>query len=426
MAELEKLGKEELLVLVQTERAEWRKLLDDAEGNGRARTRLGRLDAAEEVKRRTAEELDISHRINQQLQDQQKRLLEENDKTIETNNRLKGKVALLQKDVNGAIREQLATQEATIEKQKEELRRKDQIIADYDKKLDQVEEELQQIKAKSKVKQQKLSATDAQLANLRNEITALRKENEVLALDKEKAESARTQEQMEQKKALAVYQMQLAAMGKKLQNAHASNQSHDAKSKEDVKVTHQHVQTEHFATPPYPRCNAPLEAKAEPSLDGPPVNSANATRDKLLAQGAEQQPEIEGEIVAPRKERGIAELQQAQTVLHDELETMRTRLTSANAMLSVLHPKVKVLEDKVRQQEVDLAARAAEIADYKARRELAANELVQLRKQLVRRDLRGRPVLDLNLNSRNCLPKTIHHPTTNRHVSEAVPDLLIE
>ncbi len=314
---------------------------------------------------------------------------------INSNNSLKTRVADLEKDLADLHTKETDTAKSTdqsklLEQLRNDIKKKDKIICEYDEKFEQLEEKMQNAVGKQRTSQSKASTLDEQLGKLQREIETLRKDNGELLLARDREASSASQERLELRKALAVAEKTMTHLTKEkleIERRLAMDKSRpDRAAAKRAGGVHEEVQTE------------PMHADKAEGLQRMEVQEARCAGDGKEAE----------------------KLLKYVDALKDELKTVSEKLAIAEKRVEELG---KALEEKEKNGSIlqgELRKQQAENADLRKRREAATHEINKLTQQLLKRGPRLGGSTPNNNNASIGATMEMKDGKVIRHMSEAV------
>ncbi|MDR3582455.1 MAG: hypothetical protein P4L67_04250 [Candidatus Pacebacteria bacterium] len=317
-----------------------------------------RLDAG----KKADEEVKAVKSYVEKLEQRLKELTEENNKTIDQSNDMRGKMAELQKELDESRAEkqrmvfaQQDGQTKAADQLSGELKKKDEIIINYEKKFEEMEEAEQNALMKTKQAEDKIAKVEGMMERVKREMEEVRKENERLALERASEANTFMQERIEFKKAISVSEKTIMhLMKEKMAFEGRFTQEKERNERYSKKMMNKEVQTETEESP-----------KKSLSTEEDPVERLKA---KLL-----------------QKEEELHTANNYSGSLLQEFKKMQERLTQSLQRCSDLEKAVDDKAKAVQHAERENVKLNEMVADLKKRRESAASEITKLTQQMARR-----------------------------------------
>lgn len=343
--------------------------------------------------KKTEEELEIFKVESKKYQEQLKQLSDENDKTINLNNELKNKIAelaekIVQKDQQEkemeALKKIIEDKHKIIERLEMDIKTKEVLINDYDKKFEQFEEDQQNIFHNLKEAEAKKKKLEDLIEKQIKELDLIRKENESIALEKASQEHQFSQEKIELNKAAAIYEKKITHLVQvKTELEQKLTKEREKGGKIIKKSSIKEVQTE--------------------IIGGEKLDSALQI-DSEFVEKLKQKLE--------QKEEEIHKAQNYANTLIQEMNKNKEKLGSTQTMILKLEKEI-VEKNKIIGENLEEKKKLAEQnADLTKRRESAKTEINKLTQQIQRAGSRP-PSEDSKRGKVGC------------HRSEAVKDSLV-
>ena len=269
---------------------------------------------------------------NDSMQMQLKHMRDDNNTTIELNNDLTAKlsectkVILEFKQSSMKMNEELSSHRKLVSDLKDSLNTKEKIIEDYDKRFEEMEEEVQTVVGEQHTNQIKVNS---RLVQLQKEVKALHKEREELLLVNQKEASHIAQERIDTKKTIQIMEKNLECLVK--EKAELEEKLNQAKSRPERKfqiIVDKEVQTE-------------FPMKFNNDINGSNGNSSIANETDMLAEQL---------IQANRKLKESSQILQKNEKELQEMKSINTKLTLENVELRSRRAKAIAEMSKLAQE----------------------------------------------------------------------------
>eukprot|EP01022_Parablepharisma_sp_SALTPOND_P028513 TRINITY_DN71082_c0_g1_i1.p1 TRINITY_DN71082_c0_g1~~TRINITY_DN71082_c0_g1_i1.p1 ORF type:complete len:523 (+),score=83.11 TRINITY_DN71082_c0_g1_i1:725-2293(+) len=324
-----------------------------------------RLEAA----KKDEEELKSLKIYVDKCQEQLKLLTEENDKTIGLNNDLKDKVAELEKEVVElrAFKESVDSsqlgmdpKQKIIEQLQSDVKKKDELILNYEKKFEEFEEDTQDATGKFKAAEDRVVKLEKQVEKQKREMEEIRKENENLAFEKASEASTFSQDRIEFKKAASIAEKTI---------------SHLTKEKNSLEAKLALLQEK-------------VEKSTKKGLAKETQTETSFTEDKGNHITGDEKSRLKSKLL--QKEEELYTANNYSASLLQELKKMQDKFNQLQArdvgIERLLDEKVKMYQQLEREKNALLE----ENIELRKRRELAVSEITKLTQQISRKNTKPR------------------------------------
>eukprot|EP00826_Nyctotherus_ovalis_P039558 TRINITY_DN3812_c0_g5_i2.p1 TRINITY_DN3812_c0_g5~~TRINITY_DN3812_c0_g5_i2.p1 ORF type:complete len:373 (-),score=149.93 TRINITY_DN3812_c0_g5_i2:494-1612(-) len=315
------------------------------------------------------EELKALQAYMEKSQSQLQALNENNDKSITLNNDLQNRVRDLSselsvyKEVNEKLQADVQDKKTKIEKLEEELRKKEELIAHYDKRFDELEEGAQSSAQKITSSEEKIVKLEKFVERQKKELEDLMRDNESITLKKISNTNEFAQEKVELKKAIAVAERTIG---------------HLIKEKHSLELKYGLLQRKLDKT-------GMKSLSKEVQTDDSDYKSGTTL---LLEASKEEAGKLSSRLLMKEEELHAAK-EFAKSLL-EELGKMRHKLDATqeqNTMNEKRLEETQALSKKL-EEEKDILAK--ENQDLRRRREQATIEMIKLRQNITRKSSKAR------------------------------------
>jgi len=320
-----------------------------------------------EQAKKDEEELKSLKIFMEKSQEQLKLLTEENDKNININNELKEKISELEKELEDskASKETLAQSQSDIESKIKsveqyqiELKKKEDLILNYEKKFDDLEESEQQAYEKQKNAEEKATKFEKTMEKMKKEMDEIRKENENLAFERATENNLFSQERLDFKKAVQISEKTIVHLNK--EKTSLETKIIDLQNKLDKAA--KKLQTKEIQT------DISGSISDNKSGENPENDALTKIKTKLL-----------------QKEEELHTANQYSSSLLQEVKKLQEKIAELQENSTNFEKKFTEQTQKLTNLETINQKLISENAELKKRREMAVMEITKLTEQISRK-----------------------------------------